>query len=42
MHEIHPGRLTVTFTHRTNTFDLTLTDDIYYINSLCQPDVGKT
>ena len=42
MREIHLGRLTVTFTYCTDIFYVPLTDYNYYINSLCQTDVGKT
>ena len=39
---MHLGRFTVTLNYCTNIFYLPLTNYIYYINSLCQSDVGKT
>ena len=34
-YEIRLRRLTVTFTYRTDTFYLSLTDSVYYINKPC-------
>ena len=42
MRKIRHGILTVNFTYCTDTFYLDLTDYIYNMNSLCQPDAGLT
>ena len=42
IHKIHLSRLTVAFTCCINIFYHSLTDYLYYSNSLCQLDVGKT
>ena len=42
MHELHLARLSVIFSYTTDTFYLSLTNYIYYIINLCQPDVRKT
>ena len=40
--EINLDRLTVSFTYYTDIFYLPLTNNIYYINNLCQSVVLKT
>ena len=42
MHELHLSRLSVTFFILYRLFYLPLTDKIYYIDSLCQSEIGKT